>query len=144
MMAAVSNSSVQSLQRLGLRRTCLRGNAFESEPEPEADPIAVPQPEPEPSGEAEGSKHLPASATFKAALELLGLLHAHSGEWQQALGLDPHAFENPSMSRKLEEQLSDPVAVPSGALPRWCRQWMAQADGAIAGARAGCDRSYRV
>lgn len=67
-----------------------------------------------------------ASTTFAAALKLLGRLHKRCTDWQRALGVDKYAFENPAMSRKLEEQLFDPVAVAAGSLPGWCTQWIEQ------------------
>lgn len=98
-----------------------------AEPEPEAQmqpELVACEPEPE-TGTARQAR-MAASATFTAALKLLAKLHERRAEWQNALGVNPYAFENPAMSRKLEEQLSDPVAVAAGSLPSWCNQWMQQ------------------
>ena len=101
---------------------------MEPEPEPESSARSA-ESEPAPAPEELAAHKLPNPhhvTTFTAALKLLAKLDERRENWQRILGVDLNYFENPAMSRKLEEQLSDPVSVASGSLPTWCRQWMQQ------------------
>lgn len=127
--ARVGDSTSQAAVPFGalcnvqFRVVVVPGKSMSPEMEPEPSALSA-QPEPEPEPESGEPVHV--AATFTAALKLLTKLHERRNDWQRILGVGLNYFENPAMSRKLEEQLSDPVSVASGSLPTWCRQWMQQ------------------
>lgn len=92
------------------------------EPEPGHEPESAI--ELEPAQRTTGFKRLSATETFSAALAVLARLYTDEYLRER---VNVRAFHNPAMTRKLEEQLLDPIAVATGAFPSWCSRWVREA-----------------
>jgi hypothetical protein len=64
--------------------------------------------------------HRDICTSFEDSIQLVGKLYPLNGErWST---ISDQEFQNPALSRKLEEQLMDTMAVAAVALPSWCRR----------------------